>query len=74
MDQRVRLLTEVIAHIREVKLYAYETLFGQKVAEKRGKEMKVLRSIIACGAINSALMFFLPTMAAIGTYFHLLGR
>lgn len=66
VDQRVRILTEVINHIREVKLYAYESLFGRRVEEKRNDEMKALRSITVLNSVSASLMFFIPTLAAIG--------
>lgn len=70
MDLRVRILTEVINHIREVKLYAYETLFGRKVDDKRQEEMKVLRSLTACNAISSAMMYFIREFSSIPPFIH----
>jgi ATP-binding cassette subfamily C (CFTR/MRP) protein 1 len=43
VDQRVRLLTEIINNIRAVKLYAYETFFGKKVSELRTQELAKLK-------------------------------
>ncbi|KAI9632685.1 P-loop containing nucleoside triphosphate hydrolase protein [Dioszegia hungarica] len=65
MDQRVSLLTEVVGNIRTIKLYAYETLFGLKVAEKRKEELKVMRRITLMNSISRSFMFFIPTVAAV---------
>ncbi|WWC95482.1 hypothetical protein V866_002346 [Kwoniella sp. B9012] len=68
VDERVRLLSEVLHNIRAVKLYAYESCFGQRISDMRANELKRFRSnnIIASGL--SALMSFIPTLAAISTF------
>jgi hypothetical protein len=65
MDQRVSLLTEVVANIRAIKLYAYETLFSLKVAHKRKEETEVMRRITLMNSISRAFMFLIPTVAGI---------
>jgi hypothetical protein len=65
MDQRVSLLTEVVGNIRAIKLYAYETLFGLKVAQKRKEELNVMRRITLMNSVSRSFMFFIPTGAAV---------
>lgn len=43
LDRRVRLTSEVLASIRQIKLYAYEGYFGPRITEYRGKELARLR-------------------------------
>ncbi|RSH93382.1 hypothetical protein EHS25_007738 [Saitozyma podzolica] len=43
VDTRVRLISEVINHIRAVKLYGYQTHFAQAVSGLRRKELEELR-------------------------------
>ncbi|WVW86803.1 hypothetical protein I302_108858 [Kwoniella bestiolae CBS 10118] len=68
VDERVRLLSEVLHNIRAVKLYAYEAWFGERISDMRLNELKKFQSnnIISSGL--SALMSFLPTLAAILTF------
>jgi hypothetical protein len=44
VDQRVRLLSEVMNNIRAIKLYAYESFFGKKLSDYRQRELARLRS------------------------------
>jgi hypothetical protein len=43
LDRRVRLTTEVLSTVRQIKLYAYETYFGDRIGEYREKELARLR-------------------------------
>lgn len=43
LDARVRLTTEVLSAIRQIKLYAYEGFFGKRITEYREKELARLR-------------------------------
>ncbi|KAG8874007.1 hypothetical protein FRB98_008686 [Tulasnella sp. 332] len=45
VDQRVRLLQEVLNGIRVIKLYAFETFFKDRIAGYRKQEMRILRTI-----------------------------
>ncbi|KAF8949213.1 hypothetical protein BGZ47_008992 [Haplosporangium gracile] len=52
MDGRLRLVNEVLAGIKIVKLYNWEESFKEKLSVARGKELKVLRQI---GYVFSAM-------------------
>lgn len=43
LDRRVRLTTEVLSTIRQIKLYAYEGFFGKRISAYREKELARLR-------------------------------
>ncbi|KAG0271976.1 hypothetical protein BGZ95_000148 [Linnemannia exigua] len=45
MDERLRLVNEVLAGIKIVKLYNWEESFKEKLKAARGKELKVLQKI-----------------------------
>jgi ATP-binding cassette subfamily C (CFTR/MRP) protein 1 len=59
VDKRVRLLTEVIGHIRSVKLYAYERVFSDK-------ELSKLKKFGFVRAMIMSTFNFLPILAAVG--------
>lgn len=65
VDQRVRLLTEIINNIRAVKLYAYETFFGQKVSDLRTQELAKLKGFGLMHALINSTFYFLPILAAV---------
>jgi ABC-type multidrug transport system fused ATPase/permease subunit len=65
VDKRVRLITEVINNIRVVKLYAYESIFGEKVAELRSQELEKLKGFGLMHALINSTFYFLPILAAV---------
>jgi ATP-binding cassette subfamily C (CFTR/MRP) protein 1 len=65
IDKRVRLLTEVINGIRAVKLYAYETFFGDKISSLRKQELVKLKANGVNSATMTATTSFIPTLAAV---------
>ena len=68
VDKRVRLLSEIVNNIRAVKLYAYETFFGDKVAGYRRQELSKLRRNGLNRATMTATMSFIPILAAVLTF------
>merc|ERR1712195_128023 len=42
-DQRIKLTNEMVQGMRVVKMYAWETTIGAKLAEVRAKELKLVR-------------------------------
>jgi ATP-binding cassette subfamily C (CFTR/MRP) protein 1 len=66
VDKRVRLLTEVIGHIRSVKLYAYERVFSDKVSGLREQELSKLKKFGFVRAMIMSTFNFLPILAAVG--------
>lgn len=43
IDKRLRLLTEIFKAIRQIKLYAYESFFGERIIQVREKELSALK-------------------------------
>jgi hypothetical protein len=56
LDRRVRLTTEVLSTVRQIKLYAYETYFGDRIGEYREKELARLRKRSRSSASLTMLM------------------
>lgn len=65
VDQRVRLLGEIINNIRSVKLYAYESHFASKVFELRQRELVSLRKYGLLRSVITSTYSFIPTLAAV---------
>ncbi|KAI5452228.1 hypothetical protein NCC49_000793 [Naganishia albida] len=65
MDRRVRLTTEVLSAIRQIKLYAYEGYFSKRITEYREKELARLRKRKRSAASLSMVMTLIPTLAAV---------
>ncbi|KAG9064520.1 Multidrug resistance-associated protein 1 [Linnemannia hyalina] len=53
MDERVRLTTEILAAIKIVKLYGWESAFKQRIMEVRGRELAALKRLGVIFAIMS---------------------
>lgn len=65
VDQRTGLLTEIINNIRAVKLYAYESLFGQKVQVMRDEERKLLNRYSLLRTFVRTTFSIVPLVASI---------
>lgn len=70
VDTRIRLISEVINHIRAVKLYGYQTHFAQAVSGLRRKELEELRRSGFVRAAMAGLGYFIPTLAAVSEWGH----
>jgi len=68
VDLRVRLLSEILNSIRQIKLYAYESYFIKRVMTYRNQEIERLKSNVRHRAMMISTMTFLPTMAAVLTF------
>lgn len=68
VDLRVRLLSEILNSIRQIKFYAYESYFAQRVMTYRNEEIARLRANVKHRAAMVSTMTFLPTMAAVLTF------
>lgn len=66
VDKRIRILSEVVSHIRAVKLYAYEAYFSERISAKREEEIDKLRKNGASRALTLAIMAFIPVLASLG--------
>ena len=71
LDERIRLLAEIINNIRAIKLYAYETLMGKKVTLRRQAEVQLMWRLAMCNSVSVGIMYFIPTLAAIGKSDHM---
>jgi hypothetical protein len=65
VDDRVRLLSEVLNNIRAVKLYAYENHFLSKIGDFRRRELHNLRSNGLYRSVIFGALDFIPTLAAV---------
>ncbi|GJJ68246.1 ATP-binding cassette, subfamily C (CFTR/MRP), member 1 [Entomortierella parvispora] len=74
MDQRVRLTTEVLAGIKVVKLYGWESAFRQRVLNVRNTELVALKrlglvqSFMSIVFISSSLIISLITFGVYGLW------
>ncbi|KAI0788813.1 metal resistance protein YCF1 [Abortiporus biennis] len=68
-DQRTRLMSELLANIRSIKLYAWENAFTRKILFVRNdKEMKMLKKIGVVTSLNSALWTGIPVLVAFSSF------
>ncbi|KAH9967354.1 metal resistance protein YCF1 [Russula dissimulans] len=68
-DKRSRLMSELLANIRSIKLYAWEHAFLRRVLFVRNQEeLKMLRKIGICSAMNSALWTGIPLLVAFSSF------
>ena len=65
LDRRVRLMSEILASIRAVKLYAYESHLGRKVRSIRQEEIKILQQYGVMRATINSLFNFVPVVAIV---------
>jgi hypothetical protein len=81
VDTRVRLISEVINHIRAVKLYGYQTHYAQAVSGLRWKELEELRRSgfvraamagLLVRAAMAGLGYLIPTLAAVSEWGYVL--
>ncbi|KAF9964056.1 hypothetical protein BGZ70_006999, partial [Mortierella alpina] len=63
-DNRVRLMTEILANIKIIKLYSYIEAFQQKVNTYRSKEASLLRTAGLLDAFLNIAFSCLPLMMA----------
>lgn len=56
LDRRVRLTSESLAMIRQIRLFAYESYFGKRITEYREKELARLRKRKRSDAILAMVM------------------
>jgi hypothetical protein len=64
-DKRVKWMTEVLTHIRTVKLYAWENAVGARVAEIRGSELRHVRTALFTRGWLREIMFVTPQLVAL---------
>ncbi|CAL5028657.1 unnamed protein product [Urochloa decumbens] len=70
-DSRIRALTELLSHMRVIKLQAWEETFGGKVRELRGQELGWLVKFMLFLCANNVVFSSCPlamTVLVFGTY------
>ncbi|KAF9954089.1 hypothetical protein BGZ72_004920 [Mortierella alpina] len=68
MDQRVRLTTEVLAGIKVVKIYGWESAFLDRIKILRDKELAALRTIGIVQAFMSIVFISSPLVISLITF------
>ncbi|TBU30707.1 metal resistance protein YCF1 [Dichomitus squalens] len=68
-DKRTRLMSELLANIRSIKLYAWENAFIRWISEVRNnQELKMLRKIGIVNSLNSSLWTGVPLLVAFSSF------
>ena len=67
-DQRIKLTNEMVQGMRVVKMYAWETTIGAKLAEVRAKELKLVRKQRFMSAFLSVFMTTQPLFLTVSTF------
>lgn len=68
-DQRTRLMSELLANIKSIKLYAWENAFMRKILFVRNDlELKMLRRIGVATSLNMALWSGIPLLVAFSSF------
>ncbi|KAI0065635.1 metal resistance protein YCF1 [Artomyces pyxidatus] len=68
-DQRTRLMSELLANIRSIKLYAWENAFIRRILFVRNDlELKMLRKIAIYTALNTTLWSGIPLLVAFSSF------
>ncbi|GAA5961345.1 hypothetical protein JCM3765_004381 [Sporobolomyces pararoseus] len=64
-DSRLKTITEFLAGIKIVKLFAWEEPLLVRVSESRRKELNGIRGLLAIRSANQAIALSIPTLAAV---------
>ncbi|KAH7930359.1 P-loop containing nucleoside triphosphate hydrolase protein [Leucogyrophana mollusca] len=68
-DKRTRLMSELLANIKSIKLYAWEYAFIRRILHVRNdQELKMLRKIGIVTALNSTLWGGIPMIVAFSSF------
>ncbi|KAF9129912.1 hypothetical protein BGW39_003647 [Mortierella sp. 14UC] len=68
MDNRIRILTEVLSSIKTVKMYSWENAFRKRVARFRATEIKYLRHMGVAFAFMCIMFSSLPLVMSLLTF------
>ncbi|KAF9299941.1 hypothetical protein BGZ74_008485 [Mortierella antarctica] len=68
MDERIRLLTEILSNIKIVKLYGWEDAFRTKVEEIRAKELVALKWLATIRALLTIVFSSVTLLMALATF------
>ncbi|XP_018907576.2 multidrug resistance-associated protein 1 isoform X5 [Bemisia tabaci] len=67
-DERVKLMNEILAGIKVLKLYAWERSFEKQILKIRDKEIKVLKKAAYLNAATSFIWSCAPFMVSLATF------
>ncbi|KAI0725334.1 metal resistance protein YCF1 [Fomitopsis betulina] len=68
-DQRTRLMSELLANIRSIKLYAWENAFTRWIMQVRNEqELKMLKKIGIYTSLNFSLWSGIPVLVAFSSF------
>ncbi|KAI0080155.1 metal resistance protein YCF1 [Panus rudis PR-1116 ss-1] len=68
-DARTRLMSELLANIRSIKLYAWENAFIRKILTVRNnQELRMLRKIGVATSLSTALWTGIPLLVAFSSF------
>ncbi|XP_062922995.1 ATP-binding cassette sub-family C member 12 isoform X1 [Mobula hypostoma] len=67
-DIRVRLMNEVLTHMKLIKMYAWEKSFAHAISGVRKKERKILEEAGYVQSANSSLVPIVPALATVLTF------
>ncbi|PWN34606.1 uncharacterized protein FA14DRAFT_143920 [Meira miltonrushii] len=67
-DARIKAVVEAIASIRLIKTYAWEPAVLSRISKARASEMGFLRKRLILRAVNTAVSFTAPTLAAVVSF------
>ncbi|KAG0197883.1 Multidrug resistance-associated protein 1 [Mortierella sp. GBA30] len=68
MDQRIRLMNEILSGIKIVKLYGWEDSFRERVAVFRNRELSMLRRIGTVFSFMSIMFQSMPLLVALVSF------
>lgn len=68
MDQRMRLMNEILSGIKVLKLFGWERSFEEKVKEVRRKELLQLEHISYVNAATGFLFFSVPFLVSLVSF------
>ncbi|XP_038662587.1 multidrug resistance-associated protein 9-like [Scyliorhinus canicula] len=66
-DTRVRLMSEVLTHIKLIKMYAWEKSFARSISDVRKDERKILEKAGYVQSVNNSVTPIVPMLATVLT-------
>ncbi|CAD5119335.1 DgyrCDS7955 [Dimorphilus gyrociliatus] len=67
-DSRIKLVNQMLNGIKVLKLYAWEKLFEEKIAEKRSNELDVLKRAAYLNSFGTFVWTCAPIMVSLATF------
>uniref|UniRef100_A0A8D2DC37 ATP binding cassette subfamily C member 11 n=1 Tax=Sciurus vulgaris TaxID=55149 RepID=A0A8D2DC37_SCIVU len=67
-DQRIRVTSEVLTHIKLIKMYTWERPFAEMIKDLRRKERKLLEKSGLVQSLTTATLFITPTVAIVAMF------